>query len=92
METLFRVVTREEAHRLIDDAPGTEIMVVTYNRWSGISDNGRFIRKRRGKKLVDKAKIVVLTESNPVMTLNLYGIFSNFSCSTDKSIMLSKIE
>lgn len=96
METQLRFVSKEEAHRLIDQAPGTGIMILTYNNNIGISDNGKFIKKRCGKRMVDKASVLVLAESNPVITLNLHGnFFGDFSRYDkeiiDKSILLAKL-
>lgn len=97
MGTQLRFVTKEEAHRLIDETPGTGVMILTYDNSVGISDSGKFIRKKRGKKMVDKASVLVLAESNPVITLNLHGkYFSDFSRydkeNIDKSILLAKLE
>lgn len=84
----FRVVSKEEAHRLIDKTPGNTVMVLTYNGAIGLSDHGRYMKKKRSKKLVDKYPIVILAENRPVTTLNLQKIESRIS----KSIIIQKLE
>ncbi len=96
METQLRMVSKEEAHRLIDEAPGNVIMILTYNRKFGISDTGKYIKKKKGRILIDKASVLVLAENNPIMTLNLHNqCLSDFSCyrreRIDKSILLPKL-
>ena len=76
METQLSFVTKEEAHRLIDSIPGDGIFVLTYNEEVGMSDNGKYIKKKKGNKLVDKAKVLVLSKNN-ITTLNLHDIFFN---------------
>lgn len=71
MQTQLSFVTKEEAHRLIDSIEGDGIFVLTYNANKGISDNGRYVKKKKGNKYVDKAKVLVLSKSQ-IMTLNLH--------------------
>ena len=52
----LKFITKEEAHKLIDEMPGTRIMMLTYNSNIGISEDGRYIKKKCGKKYTDKAK------------------------------------
>lgn len=97
MEVQLKFVSKEEAHRLIDEAPGNGIMILTYNNEVGISDNGKYIKKGRGKRLVDKATVLVLAETSPAMMLNLHDrFFNDFSCyereDIIRSIMLPKLE
>ncbi len=97
MGTQLKLVSKEEAHRLIDEVPGDMIMVLTYNSKIGISDTGKYIKKKRGITMVDKASVLVLIENNPIRTLNLHSrCFSDFSCyrkeKIDKSILLPKLE
>jgi len=91
------MISKEEAHRLIDEIPGNSIMVLTYNRKVGISDNGKYIKKKKGKILVDKASVLVLAEKNPILTLNLHNkCIVDFSCynkeKIDRSILFPKLE
>ncbi len=97
METQLKLVSKEEAHRLIDEVPGDTIMILTYNSKIGISDTGRYVKKKKGITMVDKASVLVLAENNPVRTLNLHSkCLSGFSCyineKIDKSILLPKLE
>ena len=76
----LKFITKEEAHKLIDEMPGTRIMMLTYNSNIGISEDGRYIKKKCGKKYTDKAKVLVLEEYSPVRMLNLHDkFFSDFS-------------
>ena len=70
------MVTKEDAHKLIDSIPGDGVFILTYSMKTGISDNGKYIKKKKGNKYVDKAKTVVLSKSK-VTTLNLHDKFFN---------------
>ncbi len=76
MGTQLKFVTKEEAHQIIDSMPGDGVFMLTYNKEIGKSDNGKYIKKRKGNKLVDKAKVLVLSQ-NKITTLNLHDIFFN---------------
>ena len=96
METQFRIVTKEEAHRFIDAAPGNTVILLTYNVMRGISDHGRHIRKKKGRMLANKASTIILCENDPVITLNLHDSYITEIPFADreniiKSIILSKI-
>lgn len=69
-------ISKEDAHKIIDSMPGNGIFVLTYNEKLGMSDNGKYIKKKSGNKMVDKAKVVVLSESK-ITTLNLHDVFFN---------------
>lgn len=93
----FKIVSKEEAHRLIDNAPGNEVMMIQYNCILGISNCGKRIKKKKSKKYVDKSSMVVLSQNNPVTMLNLHNRFLNgFSRSKKenivKSILLPQLE
>ncbi len=97
METQLKFVTKEEAHKMIDEVPGSSVLILTYDKKIGISNNGEYIKKKKGKKLVDNASVLVLAESNPIITLNLHNnFFNDFSSYRKedifKSIMLAKLE
>lgn len=97
METQFKFISKMEAHKLIDEMPGNKVMVLTYNKEIGISDCGEYVKKKKGKKYIDRATVLVLAENNPIVTLNLHGNFledfSSYNKETiDKSILLSKLE
>ena len=96
METQFKFVSKEEAHRIIDSIEGDGIFVLTYNSNKGISDNGKFIKKKKGNKYVDKAKTLVLSKSQ-VATLNLHDkLFSDLDeCKREgivRTILLPRLE
>lgn len=74
METQIKFVTKEEAHKMIDAIPDDKVFVLTYQEKKGISDNGRRVKKNKGKRMVDKAKVLILSE-NKISTLSLYGTF-----------------
>ena len=97
MEKRLRFVSKEEAHKLIDEVPGNRIIVLTYNNFIGISDHGKYIKKKKGKKFVDKSESLVLADNNPVMVLNLHDkIINDFACYNKekliKAILLPKME
>lgn len=74
METQLKLVTKEEAHKLIDSIQGDSIFILTYDEKVGMSDNGKLIKKKKSKKLVDKAKGLVVSQSR-ITTLNLHESF-----------------
>lgn len=95
METQLRKVSKEELHKMIDEIPEEELMVLTYRKDTGISDNGRKMKKKKTKILVNKATILILSENNPFRRVDLEGDFSIFSINKHnimKSILLPKRE
>lgn len=97
MEKQLRFVSKEEAHKLIDNAPGNGVLILTYNNVIGISDLGQYVKKKKSKKLVDKSATLVLADSRPIITLNLHDrIVKDFSEydreEIVKTIMLAKLE
>lgn len=97
MEKQLRFVTKEEAHKLIDQMPGDSVLIMAYNNSIGISDMGKQIKKRRGKGYVDKSKTLVLVENRPIMMLNLHDRFIKDFSGYDRedivrSIMLARLE
>lgn len=74
----LRYMSKEELHKMIDEMPEEEVMVLTYKKDKGISDQGRMIKKNKTKGYVDKATIIVMTESNPVTKVDLEGNFGLF--------------
>lgn len=97
MERQLRFVSKEEAHKLIDEAPGNEVLILTYNNVVGISNHGQYVKKRKSKKMIDKSTTLVLADSKPIVTLNLHdNIIKDFSeynrKSIIKTIMLAKLE
>lgn len=78
MKTQLSFMTKEQAHKLIDSIPGDGVFILTYSEKKGKSDNGKYIKKKKGNKFVDRAKTVVLAKSQ-ITTLNLHNkIFDEF--------------
>lgn len=71
-------MTKEELHKMIDEIPEEDFMVLTYKKDIGISDNGKMLKKKKTKQLVDKATILILTETNPIRKVDLEGNFGWF--------------
>lgn len=91
----LRYVTKEELHKMIDEIPEEEIMVLTYKKNNGISDNGKMLKKNKTKKLVDKATILILSDQNPIRKVDLEGNFGWLNINRDnivKSILLPQLE
>lgn len=97
MEKQFRFVSKEEAHQLIDAMPGDGVLILTFNNTIGLSDNGKYIKKNKSKKFIDRSKTLVLVDSRPILTLNLHDKFFKDLSKYNKekiakSIMLAKLE
>lgn len=75
MNAQFKYVTKEELHKMIDEIPGDELMVLTYKKDIGISDNGKMVKKKKTKGFVDKATIIIMTETKPIRKVDLEGNF-----------------
>ena len=91
----LRYATKEELHKMIDEIPEEEIMVLTYKKDNGISDNGKMLKKNKTKKLVDKATILILSDQNPIRKIDLEGNFGWLNINRDnivKSILLPQLE
>ena len=96
METQLKYVTKEELHKMIDEMPEELLMVLTYKKDIGMSDNGKMLKKKKGNKYVDKAKTLVLSKSQ-VATLNLHDKFlseldGNKREGIVRTILLPKLE
>ena len=95
MNTQLKYVTKEELHKMIDEMPGDELMVLTYKKDTGISDNGKMIKKKKTKVFVDRATIIIMTESKPIRKVDLEGNFCIFPYMKNKiikSILLPQLE
>ena len=82
MEMQVKRVTKEELHRMIDEVPEDELIVLTYRKDTGISDNGKMLKKKKTKILVNRATILILSEQNPIKKVDLegdFGIFKNIN-------------
>ena len=49
MKMQLRKMTKEEAHRAIDETKGDTVFVLTYDKNIGISNNGKHVKKKKGK-------------------------------------------
>ena len=96
METQLRYMSKEELHKMIDEIPEEELMVLTLRKDSGISDNGKMVKKKKTKMFIDRSTLIVLTESNPIRKVDLEGAFYKIPCIKNtniiKSILLPKLE
>ena len=95
MDTQLKYVTKEELHKMIDEMPGDELMVLTYKKDTGISDNGKMVKKKKTKVYVDKATIIVMSESKPIRKVDLEGNFFKFPYTNNsiiKTILLPQLE
>ena len=96
MEVQARYVTKKELHKMIDDIPEKELMVLTYRKDIGKSDNGKKTKKKKTKILVDKATLIIMTEQAPIRKVDLEGVFCKFPYlnreNMIKTILLPKIE
>lgn len=95
MDTQLRCMTKEELHKMIDEMPGDKLMVLTYEKDSGISDHGKMIKKKKTKGYVDRATIIMMSESKPIRKVDLEGNFFKFpymSSNIIKTILLPQLE
>lgn len=97
MEKQLRLMSKEDAHKLIDESPGNSVLILTYDNIVGISDQGKHVKKKRSKKYVDKSETLVLVDTRPILTINLHDkIIKDLSCYNRehivRSIMLAKLE
>ena len=72
-----------------------KLMVLTYKKDIGISDNGKMLKKKKTKKLVDKATLLIMTESNPIRKVDLEGNFGLFDINREnmvKTILFPQLE
>lgn len=95
MDMRLRYMSKEELHKMIDNMPEDRLMVLTYEKNTGISDNGRMVKKKKTKVYVDRANIIIMSESNPIRKVDLEGNFFKFPYTSNniiKTILLPKLE
>ena len=96
MEMQLRYISKEELHKMIDEIPEEKLMVLTYKKDIGISDNVKMLKKKKTKKLVNDATLLILTESNPIRKVDLEGNFGLFKTinreNIIKTILFPKLE
>ena len=78
MEMQLKRVTKEELHKMIDEVQEEELMVLTFRKDTGISDNGKMLKKKKTKTLIDRATILVLSEQARIKKVDLQGDFGIF--------------
>lgn len=78
MEKQPKRVTKEELHKIIEELPYEEFFIIDYEKETGISNTGKFIKKKKTKQYVDKAKAIMMIDSKPVRRVNLEGNFTRF--------------
>ena len=91
----LKYLSKEELHKMIDEIPEEKLMVLTYKKDIGISDNGKMLKKKKTKKLVDKATLLIMTESNPIRKVDLEGNFGLFDINREnmvKTILFPQLE
>ena len=97
MEMQLRFVSKEEAHQLIDSISGNGVLIMTYDATDKISDHGKYVKKKKGKKYVNKSKTLVLVDSKPILALNMHNKTIKYLSTYNgenivRSIMLAKLE
>lgn len=95
----LRVISKKEAHKMIDNAPGNTVIVIQYDGTLGISDCGKQIKKWRSKRYIDQSSVVVFLQDEPISMLNLHERYFNDISDYDrdrtekiKTILLPKLE
>ena len=95
MEMQLRYISKEELHKMIDEIPEEKLMVLTYKKDIGISDNGKMLKKKKTKKLVNDSTLLILTE-NPIRKVDLEGNFGLFKTinreNVIKTILFPRLE
>lgn len=91
---MVKCISKKMAKKMIDEAPGDTIMILTYDNEIGLSIGNEIAYKAKGKKLVNSAEILMLNNSDFFDTIMLHGIKNILAQPTDvisKSILLSKM-
>ena len=87
MKMQLRYISKQELHKMIDEIPEEKLMVLTYKKDIGISDNGKMLKKKKTKKLVNDATLLIITESNPIRKVDLEGNFGLFKTINRENII-----
>ena len=93
----LKKVTKEEAHKMVDEVKGDAIFILSYSKDKGVSNNGKHISKKKGKNVISKSDEIELFETELTKTLSLYkpshGWFDIFNRDNIvKMILLPKLE
>lgn len=86
----LKLISKEEAHKMIDAVPGNTVMVIQYNTFLGLSNCGKHIKKWRSKKYVDQSSMVVLSQDDPIIRLNLHKKCFNDICNYNRTDRINK--
>lgn len=47
-------MSKEETYKLIDEVPGNRVLILTYNGTVGVSEHGKYIKKKSKKRLINQ--------------------------------------
>ena len=78
MEKQPKRVTKEELHKIIEELPYEEFFIMDYEEKTGVSNAGKFVKKKKTKQYVDNAKVIIMIDSKPVRRVDLKGNFAKF--------------
>lgn len=96
MEKQPKRVTKKELHEIIDNLPYDEFFILDYKKGTGISKNGKYVKKKKTQQYIDRAKVIVMIDGKPVRRVNLEGNFTRFPNINReyiiKSILLPRLE
>lgn len=93
----LRFEKKEEVINLINSLPEDRIAIVNFDGIIGISGKVRHVKKKRSKRMINKAKTIVLCEDDLVTMINLHKtIFTDLNKpireDTIKSILLANVK
>ena len=71
MRKELSITSKREAEHLIDNVKNKKIYILKYNKEKGLTVNKSFVRKKMGKKYIDKAQMLILSKDK-IITLNCY--------------------
>ena len=95
MEKQPKCVSKQELHQIIEELPYSEFFILDYEKESGVSKKGKFVKKKKTQQYVDKAKTVMMIDNKPIRRVNLEGNFTRFTSINRehiiKSIFLPKV-
>lgn len=70
-------VTKDQAKKMIDEAPGDVVMIATINTKNYINSGTKKENKKKGQNIIDKANKITYQNNNFFGTLSLYGVLIN---------------
>ena len=91
---MIKTISKKTAKKMIDEAPGDTIMILTYDNEIGVSNNSEIAYKIKGKRLVNNAEMLILNDSDFFDTIMLHNIKMmpmQINNKISKSILLSKL-